>query len=400
MKILMIHPERDEKYGAVHSMLEMLTNLEKNHHVTPLLLISKEGFVSDYCKKMNWEYHITGHANFMIGASTKRKVLLRTILLPLIYIRYKIKNYFALRLASKYINFDDIDLIHTNTSVCDFGALLANKYNKPHFWHLREIGNISYNRISLRKNYIDFMNKNTTNFIAISKAVKDEFVKMGIDERKISVIYNGVSLPNDINDKKIDNSKIKMVMSGSISEGKGQYLLIDAISKLPYDIQQQIDLDIIGDGSSEYVNSIKAIVNNNNLNNIIHFCGYKANVRELLPNYDIGFICSRAEGFGRVVIEYMMAGLCTISSDTGALQELIRNNYNGILFNYPNSLDLKDKILYVINNQNIIKEISNNAKKYAFNHFTDAINAKNIYNNYIRILGDYYEKSVVNNSII
>ena len=386
MKLLMIHPERDEKYGAVHSMLEMLTRLNKNHNVEPILLISKEGLASEYCKKMNWKYYITGHANFMIGASTKKKEIIRNLIIPLLYIRYKLKNIKAMHLAKKYIDFNEIDLIHTNTSVCDLGAKLAKKYNKPHFWHLREVGNIGYNRISLKRNYIQFMNNNTTNFIAISNAVKDKWTEMGIDANKVSVIYNGVD--NDILLGKKNNDKIKLVMTGSISKQKGQFLLIEAINKLTDEEKSKICVDFIGDGESDYVNKLKEMVNSYNLNDTIFFLGYKKNIKELLGNYDIGLVCSKAEGFGRVAVEYMFAKLLVISSNTGALGEIIENNKTGLLFNYPSIDDLKSKISCAINNKDLIKKMSNNAYNDANKKFTAEINAKNIYNNYIRIIGD------------
>ena len=389
MRLLMIHPERDEKYGAVHSMLEMLTYLNKNHNVEPIVLVSKEGFASNYCKKMNWEYYVTGHANFMIGASTKRKEIIRNLIVPLLYLRYKIKNFIALCKVKKIIIFENIDIIHTNTSVCDFGAILAKKYNKPHFWHLREVGNIGYNRISLRRNYIEFMNNHCSNFIAISNAVKEEWVKLGLNKNIISVIYNGTE-KNQLLNKSI-NDKIKMVITGSLSDQKGQYLLIDALSKINKDLLNNIQLDIIGEGPSNYTNYLKNKVNAYKLNNIIKFLGYKSNIYELLNNYDVGFVCSKVEGFGRVAVEYMFSKICTISSNTGALKEIFKDNYTGILFNYPDIDDLKNRIEYVINNKEIIKEIAINAYEYANSHFTAEINAKNIYSNYLKIVGDYHE---------
>ncbi len=377
----MVHSDRDEMYGAVHSMLELLTHLNKEHNVEPVLLVSKKGNVTKYCEKMGWEYYITGHTNFMMGAGTKKKVLIRNILLPLFFLRYKLKNIRALHIIQKYVNFEKIDLIHTNVNVCDIGAILAKKYSKPHFWHLREFGDLDYNRISFRKNYIQFMNNSTNKFFAISDAVKKHWISKGLDEKKVIRVYNGVEEVSYSQNDRNDNI-INIVFSGSISKSKGQYLLIDALCELESTLVEKINVDIIGDGPQDYVDDLKTKVKKNGLEKCVNFLGYKSNVRELLNNYDIGMMCSKSEGFGRVTVEYMMAGLCVIASDTGANKELIKNEKTGLLFEYPDKKSLSNKLNLCIKDKKEIKKIGSNARDFAINNFTSNINAKNIFNNY------------------
>lgn len=54
---------------------------------------------------------------------------------------------------------------------------------------------------SFRMDYVKFWNSSVTKFIAISKAVHDHLIKIGISDDKIEVIYNGISL-NDIQYRK------------------------------------------------------------------------------------------------------------------------------------------------------------------------------------------------------
>ena len=154
----------------------------------------------------------------------------------------------------------------------------------------------------------------------------------------------------------------------------------------------KISIDILGDGPKEYVNSLKEYVKKNNLNKVVSFCGYKSNVRELLSKYDIGFMCSYSEGFGRVTVEYMMAGLCTIASNTGANSELIKNKETGVLFDYSNIEDLKSKIAWCINNYKEVKNIGKNSKQISLKNFTSEINSKNVFELYQKILGEKNER--------
>ena len=52
-------------------------------------------------------------------------------------IKYWCGRFWAVREVEKQLDIHDIDLIHSNSSREDLGALLANKYNIPLIWHIR-----------------------------------------------------------------------------------------------------------------------------------------------------------------------------------------------------------------------------------------------------------------------
>ena len=66
--------------------------------------------------------------------------------------------------------------------------------------------------------------------------------------------------------------------------------------------------------------------------NNITFEGYTDELSTLLKQYDVGVVCSKAEGFGLVTIEYLASGLTVVASDTGANPELLENSNNGFLY--------------------------------------------------------------------
>ena len=87
----------------------------------------------------------------------------------------------------------------------------------------------------------------------------------------------------------------------------------------------------------------------------VRFLGYQKNFYEKLAGYDCGIMCSRSEGFGRVTVEYMMAGLPVLASDTGANAELIENGVTGLLYHFPDVENLKNELLYMLEHK---KEVS------------------------------------------
>lgn len=382
-------PSSDDKYGAPKSMMELVKNLKERHGIEPLLLVCSEGLITKWCKENNIEYYILNQPAFMVvgGSNTFRKIVKHS-LYPILKLKYMINYKKAKKNIEEIMNNKQIDIIHTNVNRIDIGAYYALKHNIPHIWHLREFGKEDYNCMYLRRDAISFMNKSATRCIAISNAVKKAWVEKGLDNRKLEIIYNGIDLSKFSNTyvEKGEKEKIEIVFAGIISETKGQIYLIKAIELLPEEIKNKVHVDFYGGGREKYIKKLSNYVHKKELDNYISFKGYSSNLYEIFPNYDIGVVASKSEAFGRVTVEYMAAGLCTIVSDTGANTELIQNDENGYIYKYKDIQELSNIIKDLVNNKEKIKRVS----KYSFdnvkNKFSMDICSDNIYNLYTRIL--------------
>lgn len=384
-KIIYIFDE-DDKYGGPKTGMEMILGL-KEKGIKPIVLTSIKNNVNKICDDNNIENYVTHHHKYTyVKTNSKVKDLIKFI--PR-FIRYKIGNFVALRIINKKIDMNEVEFIHTNISAIDLGAKLSAKYNLKNIMHIREFWDLDFNMHSYRKNYIEYLNKNVYAFIAISDAIRQHWIKKGINEKKIFTIYNGVNLNNIVPKKEFNTSnKMKILMMGSISEGKGQIELVKAVSLLEEDVKQNILVDIVGSGYSFAEENLKKEIVNNKLENIINFKGYDKNIRERINTYDIATVCSKSEGFGRVTIEYMAAGICVIASDKGANVELIEENKNGFLYKKGNYQDLAQKITYIYKNRNKLQEIAENAINTATNKFSTNI----FVNNIIKFYNDLFNK--------
>ena len=287
----------------------------------------------------------------------------------------------------KKIDLKSIDCIHTNTSIVDIGAVVAQKYKIKHVWHIREFGKEDFDLVSYRKNYIEFMNQSSNVFVMISNAVEKVWLEKGLENEKVKLIYDGIDVSDiKIRQKKSENSKMKILFSGAITENKGQKCLIEALSYISKEILKNIEVDFLGKGTEEYERKLKSMAKEKHLDKNIRFLGYCSDLRERLQSYDAGIVCSRSEGFGRVTAEYMAAKLCVIASNTGANTELIQNNVNGLLYEYNNNMDLANKIAYLYNNRQKIDEFGEKARQRILENFTKEINAINIKKLYDRIM--------------
>lgn len=386
MKILYIFDE-DDKYGAAKAGIEMITCLKERYNITPVVLTSNKNDINFFCNKNNIENYYTKHHKFTyVNSSSKLNNIIKFV--PR-YIRYKLGNNYALKFIKKNINLKTIDIIHSNNSGLDLGILISKKYQIPNIIHLRELGTgkTKFNVKTYRRKYIDFFNKNVSNFISISNAVKKHWENKGLDENKISVIYDGVNVSEIQNkDKWFINDKINIIIAGSISEGKGQLEFLNALANLDKKSLAKIKVDIIGSGLPIDEKKLINTINNLKLNKIVNFLGYQPNISNILDNYDIGMVCSDGEGFGRVTIEYMAAGLCVIASNKGANNEIITDQVNGIIYKKEIVNDLAEKINFCINNKETIKKIGNEAIKIPENYtvLKNITSIKKIYDNMIK----------------
>lgn len=255
----------------------------------------------------------------------------------------------------------NIQLIHINAVTGGYSAAkAAYKCNIPVIWHLRE---------SLEKDLgITFFNSNTsigliqksTAIIAISNFIANTWKKRL--NKRIKVIYDGISINNYYVKDHHYNSDPNILMYGRIVPQKGQLELVKAIKLMTSAVRPHVELaGKVED--KEYFKNINQYINNNSLSTI-KYVGSLKNIKEKLQNIDIVIVCSKAEGFGRVTIESMLAGCCVIAADTGASPEIITENVNGFLYKKGDYKELSAKIIKLIKDREYMV-IAKNAQRIA-----------------------------------
>lgn len=393
MRVLFISHE-DSKFGAPKSLMELIKTLKVVYNVEPIILLHSKDDVYKLCEEEHIEKYVIGHRNCITKKPTNIITLMRVIAKKIIY---EYAKWRALKKIINDININSIDIIHTNVSIVDIGLELNKRFKIPHIIHLREPASIMENYFFCRNNYIDALSNYSTKAIAISNYIQREWAKRGLNESKISTIYNGLDL-SQITASQHKNDKINIVFCGSFSEEKGQIQLIEAIKSLPKELQSKINVDFVGQGDPHYQTVLANRANDYGLGEIIHFKGYIEKISQKLNKYDIGVICSKGEPFGRVTVEYMAASLCVVASSTGASPEIIKNKVTGYLYPYANIVELTRILTLIISNKNLIISVGKNARDIVFNKFTTEENAKNVYSLYCNILNWSKNNNVKNSN--
>lgn len=177
--------------------------------------------------------------------------------------------------------------------------------------------------------------------IAVSNSVKNYLVDEKIfPENKISVIYNGVEIPDNFINKSKNNYTVGSI--GSLQPIKGYNYLIEAIDiirrKNPK-IYKKIILKIIGSGPEK--ENLQKQIRSLKLQNKISFLNYPEDIDEEINQWNLYIQPSLSESFGMAIAEAMAHGLPIIASKVGGIVEIV-NDYSGILIE-PKRSDLLAK---------------------------------------------------------
>jgi len=172
------------------------------------------------------------------------------------------------------------------------------------------------------------------------------------------------------------------------SEQKGIHLLIEAVKLLNEDRSSiyTYKFIMIGDGDMriKYENRIKEY----NLSKYFQFLGNKSlrEIANLMQQSDIFILPSLHEGMPCVIVEALSCGMPVLASRVGGIPEIVKKNC-GVLVQ-PNSVnDLKDKILYILENYNNFD--NNNISEYAHKLFNYKSFSSKMIKEYKDIIANY-----------
>ena len=371
--------------GANRSLLELIDNLRR--------LGLEITVISNGTGEINAELNKRGVFNrgFDIKPWLLDKGRRNRILWPLLQKYYPQHNARLVQEIAACLRDRQIDIIHTNSSVIDMGARVAEMLQIPHIWHIREYGRYDYNLEFLQGDAysLSYMQAKSAAIIFISQDLASSFLERMSNMTDFSVIFDGVAL-NSYSVKRdssvYDDAVLNLVVCGLVSPHKNQREVLQAISLLPTAVRQQLRCQIIGAGDSRYLAELKAFCRGNGLEDTVEFLGYRSDVPKLLKKAHIAVMPSHREAFGRVTVEYMMAGLAVIASDTGANPEIIQNGVTGKIYHLGDTQALADCIAEFVHNRDRMAQIASAGHDNALVEFDSMNCARKVLALYQRLL--------------
>ncbi|HLM00131.1 MAG TPA: glycosyltransferase family 4 protein, partial [Pyrinomonadaceae bacterium] len=102
----------------------------------------------------------------------------------------------------------------------------------------------------------------------------------------------------------------------------------------------------------------------------VHFLGAREDIRDVLASLDVFVLSSLHEGLPVAATEAMMAGVPMILSDIEPLLEISGGGKYAEMFQTRNAGDLAEKILKLLKNEALRKDLSRAALRFAAENFS------------------------------
>lgn len=227
-----------------------------------------------------------------------------------------------------------------------------------------------------------------TSLIAVSKTVKEEYVRAGYEPESIEVIYNGIdsrflTLPRVERSAGDAEQPMQLLFVGRLRVEKGLLVLLRALDLLVNEQASRplLHLNIFGTGDQVYVNELQAFLREKRLENIVTFHG-RVSQDELIRQYDLSDIMLVPslwqEPFGLVIAEAMARGLPVIASHVGGPAEILTDGVDGLLVEPGNERALADAIQYLLIDEQRRARLARAAQATVRERFTIEENARRV----------------------
>ena len=295
----------------------------------------------------------------------------------------------------KIIKNNRFDLIHIQTSKASFLGTIAAKFAKnKNIVYSAHGFNSAHATMNLLSNkfylYLKKIIINNSVFIAAaSKTVKDFIANnTKTDREKIEVIYTGVNFDKFSyarrNSEKNDENQIIIGSCGRLIDIKGHEFLIRS-AKLVIEQYHDVNFVIYGEGPlKKYLDDLIVELK---IEKKFIIKDFTKNISEEMINFDIYVQPSMVDSFPLAPCEAMAMGIPVITTKVGGFPEMVTHAVNGYLVNFNDYNDLREKLLYLINNPDKRKEFGINAHEYAVKNFNWSDVAKKYDEIYTNILG-------------
>lgn len=129
---------------------------------------------------------------------------------------------------------------------------------------------------------------------------------------------------------------------------------------------------IVGDGSEK--NKLQKISDRLKISNNVIFTGsiHHENLPPYYKTSDIFVLPSRAEAWGRVVMEALLLEKPVIVSDVCKISETLLKEKCGISFTVEDHIDLSNKIIELLENKNVRNEMGKKGKNFVIKNYSES----------------------------
>jgi glycosyltransferase involved in cell wall biosynthesis len=287
-------------------------------------------------------------------------------------------------------------IVHSNTMRASFVAALAARLaRRPLIWHARDlygsgqVGGRWYPRLM--------------SLLADAVIANSGAVAATIPRRDVRVIYNGVELGQFRPGQ--DSLSARAVLGlpdcewligtvGRMQPWKGHHLFLEAACRVSAQIPHAQFIIVGGrvfQADNDYEDRLRVQAASAGINDQVHFVGQQENVADWLSAMDIFVHCSKAEPFGRVVIEAMAAARPVVAFADGGVPEVVVDGETGRLVPPGNVGALADAIVDLARDHSLAQRLGQAGRRRAEALYSVEIHVRQIEAIYTELLSRRYQ---------
>ena len=324
------------------------------------------------------------------GVEQARKNKVEVIALPsLVRSIRPIKDFRALFSLIWLIMKEKPDIVHTHSSKGGIlGRLAAKIAGVPHIIHTPH-GHVFYGHFGAfaSKAFLwieKVFSKFTDRVVALTDGEKNDYINLSVcSSEKLCKIHSGVDVKkfmhtngNRVEKRRslgLDQNEAVIGFVGWLLPIKGPDYLLKAMDDV-WRWHPEASLVMVGKGDLDV--DLRAEALKKNANGKVKFMGWREDIDEIMPLFDMLVLPSLNEGMGRVLVEAMAAGKPVVASRVGGIPDLVRHAETGYLVPPADEEALADGIKKLLDDPEKAKQMGLRGKEYCHQFSLDAMVSK------------------------
>lgn len=236
------------------------------------------------------------------------------------------------------------DIVHTHTSKAGFlGRWAACIAGVPFIVHTPH-GHVFFGHFNTMAAKLFLLIERLTaiiadRMVALTEGERQDYIKFCVaGSDRIVTIHSGVdvehymNVPVNMEAKKrslgLNPNGLVVGTVGWLLPIKGPMHLLNAMGNI---WQSRLDVELVFVGKGDLEGAIKQQALKMGVSEKVKVLGWRDDVHEIMPVFDLLVLPSLNEGMGRVLVEAMAAGKPVVASNVGGIPDLVHHGENGFL---------------------------------------------------------------------
>jgi glycosyltransferase involved in cell wall biosynthesis len=199
-------------------------------------------------------------------------------------------------------------------------------------------------------------------FLAISRAVRDRLVSDGIPSRKVEVVHEGVDVER-VAAARSGNVHAALFLPthapivgnvGALVAQKDHHTLIEAAALVVRDVP---DTRFVILGEGELRPALEDHIRQKHLERHVFLAGFRADVLELLKDFDVFALSSMHEGMCTSLVDAMAAAKPAVATAVGGVPEVLADGDTGFLVPAKDHHALAERIVRLLRDEELRRQM-------------------------------------------